>query len=365
MVDVPTVMAAVLLTGHGGYERLVHRTDVPVPRPGPGEVLVRVLACGLNNTDVNTRIGWYSSSVRGGTTGDTAAQTDGGWGGAIAFPLIQGADVCGTAIAVGAGVEGADVIGRRVLIDPWILDPADPGDLAAARYFGSDVDGGFAEWCVAPARNVHPVDSAWSDAELATFACSASTAENLLTKTAVAAGQSVVVSGASGGVGTAVLQLARARGAHVIAVASAAKTEGLAAIGADVVVDRNEPDLAAALRRAAPAGAIHAVVDVVGGSMLGPLLGALTRGGHYASAGAIAGPIVELDWRTVIYGDLHLDGATVCPPGTFARVVEHIEAGRLRPVLAATYPLAKLVAAQQAFVAKQHVGNIVVTMGER
>jgi NADPH:quinone reductase-like Zn-dependent oxidoreductase len=355
-------MAAVLLTGHGGYERLAHRTDVPVPRPAVGEVLVRVLACGLNNTDVNTRIGWYASAVRGGTTGDTAAEADGGWGGAIAFPLIQGADVCGEAVAVGPDVDGADLIGRRVLVDPWILDSDHPGDLAAARYFGSDVDGGFAEWCVAPARNVHPVESASSHAELATFACSASTAENLLTKTAVAARQSVVVTGASGGVGTAVLQLARARGAHVIAVASPSKASGLVALGADVVVDRNVPDLAEALRRAAPGGVVHAVVDVVGGSMLGPLLAALTRGGRYASAGAIAGPIVELDWRTVIYGDLHLDGATVCPPGTFARVVEHIEAGRLRPVLAATYPLADIVAAQRAFVAKEHVGNIVVTM---
>lgn len=274
------------------------------------------------------------------------------------FPMIQGADVCGVVAAVG---DGADVtlIGRRVLIDPWLLgDP--PGDLGAARYFGSEVNGGFADFCVAPAGNVHIIDSPLSDAELATFACAASTAENLLTRAAVVAGDVVVITGASGGVGTAVIQLCRARGAHPIGIAALAKTDLLRSTGVGAVIDRHTPQLGDAVQAASPSGRIDVVVDVVGGPMFEQLIPALRPGGRYTTAGAIGGPIVELDLRHLIYRDLQFTGATVCPPGTFAKVVSAIETGVLRPMLAETFPLARLADAQRAFVAKQHVGNIVV-----
>jgi NADPH:quinone reductase-like Zn-dependent oxidoreductase len=123
LMTLPETMAAVMLTGHGRYEMLEYRTDVPVPRPGPDEVLVRVSACGLNNTDINTRTGWYSSTVRHGVTDDRAADgfgavESGGWGEPLRFPLIQGADVCGYAVALGPAVQRDDLLGRRVLIDP-------------------------------------------------------------------------------------------------------------------------------------------------------------------------------------------------------------------------------------------------------
>ena len=357
MTDVPTTMRAVVLTGHGGFDRLEYRTDVPVPRPAAGEVLVRVSACGLNNTDVNTRIGWYASDSRGTSAG--------GWSDGLRFPRIQGADVCGT--IVGHGRQVADTaaghsVGRRVLIDPWVLDADNPLDLRRARYFGSELDGGFAEYCVAPAANVHVIDSPLSDAELATFACSSVTAENLMTKGDVGAADVVAVTGASGGVGTAVLQLARARGAHVIAIASPSKADSLRGWGADEVVDRSDPELAATVRAASPTGDVDVLVDVVGGSMFELLIPTLRPGGCYVTSGAIAGAIVEFDLRLLIYGDLRFEGATVCPPGTFARMVGHIESGVLRPVLAARYPLENLVEAQQAFLEKRHVGNIVVEM---
>jgi NADPH:quinone reductase-like Zn-dependent oxidoreductase len=363
-MTIPDTMAAMLLRGHGGYEMLEYRTDVPVRRPGPHEVLVRVSACGLNNTDINTRTGWYSSSVRDGITSDGAsggfgAVEAGGWGAPLAFPLIQGADVCGYAVAMGTSVQRDDLLGRRVLIDPWVLAD-DPDDLAGARYFGSELNGGFAQYCVAPARNVHAITSGLTDTELATFACSASTAENLLTSARVGNGQTVVITGASGGVGTAAIQLARARGASVIAIANALKTEELIQLGASAVVARDSDDLANAVMAAARDGRVDAIADVVGGTTFEQLLPLLRPGGSYATSGAISGPIVELDLRLLIYGDLRFAGATVCPPGTFAKVIQQIESGALRPVLASVYPLADLVSAQQAFVAKQHVGNIVV-----
>ncbi len=349
----PETMTAMLLTGHGDETNLAYRTDVATPRPGPGEVLVRIRACGLNNTDINTRVGWYASDDSEG----------GGWGGELDFPRIQGADACGVVVGAGEGVDLTGLSGRRVLIDPWFLAPTADGaehDRDTARFFGSEVDGGFAQYGVAPVANVHPVETDLTDAELATFPCAAVTAEHLLTRAAVGDGTVVVITGASGGVGTAAVQLARARGAHVIAVAGAGKADAMLELGAAAVVDRATDDLRAALLDAAPAGRIDAVVDVVGGPMFDPLTGALRRGGHYATAGAIAGALVELDLRRLYLNDLTLVGATVCPPGTFARVVAAIEAGDLRPVLAATFPLADLAEAQRAFQAKAHVGNLVV-----
>lgn len=360
-------MTAVLLTGHGGYDRLQVVHDHPVPTPHLGEVLIRVGACGLNNTDINTRTAWYSDAVTDGVTGDAAtdgyeeAGTDGSWSGSeLTFPRIQGADVAGRIAAVGPGVDPHRV-GTRVLVDPWLL-ATDPDDLAAARYLGSEVDGGFAEYCVVPDRNAVAIESALSDAELATFPCAYSTAENLLSRAEVAAGDVVAISGASGGVGSAAIQLARGRGARVIAIASAGKADLLLDLGAETVVDRNTTGLTAAILDAA-GGPIDVAADVVGAGAFGSLIEALRPGGRYTSSGAIAGPQVELNLRDLIYKDLQFTGATVCPPGTFRRVVDAIERGTVRPLLAQTHPLEELVAAQQAFVAKRHVGNIVVTVG--
>ena len=220
-------MAAVLLTGHGGLARLEYRTDVPVPRPGPGEVLVRVAAAGINNTDINTRIGWYSRSVSaatgsGGVGGfDGLDDVDATWSGqALAFPRIQGADVCGRVVDVGEGVS-QDRIGERVLVRTMLRGPVDHRPFECWT-LGSECDGGFAQFAVAPADDTFAVRSDWSDEELAAIPCAYSTAENMLQRAAVGA-ERVLVTGASGGVGLAAVQLARRRGATVTAVCSASK----------------------------------------------------------------------------------------------------------------------------------------------
>lgn len=379
-------MKAVVLTGHGGLDKLEYREDVVKPQPGAGEVLIRVGACGLNQTDVNTRIAWYAHGVEQGVTADAALHgyvegalhddsadgADGGWGGALSFPRIQGADVCGVVEGVGAGVA-ATLVQARVMVDPWLLDSAAPMNLAGARYFGSEVDGGFAEYAVAPAQNVYAVQSDYTDAELATFGCAYTTAENLLTKTAVGGNagvdpsdECVVVSGASGGVGSAVIQLAKLRGARVIALSSAEKIStgkagALRQLGADHVVDRQSPQLVNSILDAA-GGEVDVAIDPVGGAVFGTLLQCLKRGGRYASCGTFAGSVVPFDLRKLVYRDLQLSGATVVPPGVFARLLGYIETKKLRPVLACAFPLGELAEAQRAFIAKKHVGNIVVTM---
>ena len=354
-------MKAMVLTGHGGLDKLVW-SDVPKPVAGPGEVLIRVLACGLNNTDVNTRSGWYSKAVRGATTGEeyaTLGKNDPSWGGSsIRFPRIQGADVCGRVEAVGDGAP-ASLVGKRVMVDTWIRDMSDPLNMNKAGYFGSECDGGFAEYTKVDHNFVHPVESPLSDAEIATFATSYVTAENMLNRAQVAMGDTVLIPGASGGVGGALIQLANRRGATTVAMASEAKHAEVARMNPAAILPRAPEDLSAALQAAIGRDRVSVVADVVGGPGFGPLLDVLERGGRYTCAGAIAGPIVEFDLRTFYLNDLTMTGATIVPPGVFADLVGYIEKGEIRPVLGGTYPLADLHKAQAAFIEKRHTGNIV------
>jgi len=360
-MTIPDKMKAFVLTGHGDMDKLVYHTDWPVPVAGKGEVLIKVHACGLNNTDVNTRTAWYSKGVSENTTGgafEDADDEDATWGGApITFPRIQGADVCGTVVA------GPDkLMGRRVLIETWLRDWDDPLNMAKTGYFGSECDGGFAEYVKTDARNVHAIDSNLSDAELATFATSWITAENLLNRANVAAGDTVLIPGASGGVGSALIQLANRRGATTIAMASRSKHDAVAGFEPHAILDRAPDNLKQALKQAIGRDTVSVVADVVGGSYWPQLIDVLDRGGRYTCAGAIAGPMVEMDLRTFYLRDLTFTGATIVPPGVFADLVGYIERDEVKPALAATYPLAQLHEAQQAFIDKKHTGNIVVTV---
>ena len=359
-MNLPDTMRAMVTMGHGGLEQMVFHDNWPRPDPAPGEVLIRVRACGLNNTDVNTRSGWYSKTVTEATTGgafDEVGKEDPTWGGApITFPRIQGADVCGEIAAVGEGVsEGR--IGERVITDNWLRDPSDPLNTNKTGYFGSERDGGFAEFTTIPAENAVPVNSGLCDAELATFSCSYSTAEGMLTRAAVTASDTVLVPGASGGVGSALVQLAKRCGARVIALASEAKHDDVRALGADVVLPRAPENLRDALK----AEKVTVAADVVGGPNWSAVIDVLERGGRYTCSGAIAGPVVEFDLRTFYLRDLTLTGSTVIDPEVMPNLVRYIEADEIRPVLAATYPLEELREAQAAFIEKRHTGNIVVT----
>ena len=360
-------MKAIVLTGHGGLDKLEYHRDWPTPEPRQGEVQIRVGACGLNNTDINTRTAWYSKGVNEGITDQgsergyhTADDADGSWGSStITFPRIQGADVAGVVSAVGQGVEKSR-IGQRVLIDPWLLASGDWMDPARSRYLGSECDGGYAEFTTVPAENAIEIKSEFSDAELATFPCAYGTAENLISKTGLQPGETVVITGASGGVGSAAIQLCKLRGARIIAIASRSKSDFLLELGAEVVIGRNEPDLGKKIQSCAR-GSVDVVLDVVGGHMFMPLVDTLRQGGRYSSSGAISGPMVEFDLRQLVYKDLRLTGATIVPPGTMRRIVHLIEQGKIKPILANTFPLKDLATAQQAFQEKSHVGNIVVT----
>ncbi len=366
-MKIPETMTAAVLSGHGGFDKLEIRDDVPVPRAGQDEVLIQVGACGMNNTDINTRIGWYSQTVSTGTTarGATEGITDvaerqATWGfGALVFPRIQGADVAGRIVAVGRHVSPRRV-GQRVLVDPWLRDPADPTNRDRAGYLGSERDGGFAQFVTVPGENAFAIQSNYSDAELASFPCAYSTAEHMLTRVDLQADEKILITGASGGVGSALVQLAKRRGGWVLALSRASKKKTLENLGADAVIDRGSDDLAERLKSILPGHACDVVADVVGGDAFPGLLTLLCRGGRYVTSGAIAGPIVKLDLRALYLKDLVMHGATVMPVGIFARLVESIEKEEIRPLLARQYDLQEIHAAQREFLKKNYVGNIVL-----
>lgn len=341
-------MSGVLLVGHGGPEMLEWHDDLPVPKPAARDVIVRVAAAGVNNTDINTRIGWYS---RGHEPADDAA-----WNGApLDLPRIQGADVCGHIVAVGRDVDPGRV-GERVILEPSLVE-ADGERLESPWYFGSECDGGFAQFTKIAARHAYRVNGDLSDAELASFPCSYSTAENLESRAGVGPGDTVLITGASGGVGSAAVQIAKARGASVIAVASSTKAEALRALGAERVIDRGG-DLVAELG----ANSVDVVIDLVGGPGWPGLIEVLRPRGRYAVSGAIGGAEVALDLRQLYLKDLTFFGCTVLDPGVFARLVGRIERGEIKPLVAKTFPLREIAAAQQAFGEKRHVGKIVLTV---
>jgi len=304
--DVRQTMKAVVTTGNGGYDKLEYR-DVPVPVPAADEVLLQVLAAGINNTEINTRVGWYSSSVTDSTDSTSDLQqsaaehlADGGWNETTPFPLIQGTDCCGKVVATGDAIDDT-LLGKRVLVRACMRPHG--YDTMDNIWMASDFDGAFA----------------------------------------------------SGGVGSAVVQLAARRGARITAICGAAKAEAVTSIGAHNVLDRND-DVVATLGE----NAVTVVVDNVAGDSFPAMLKVLRRGGRYVSSGAIAGPVVSLDMRDMYLKDISLIGCTAWDEPVFPNLVSYIEDGEIRPLLAKAFPLRDIAQAQQEFMQKNHVGNFVL-----
>jgi len=356
--DGQKTMKAVVTVGNGGYDKLQCR-EVRLPELEAGDVLLQVLAAGVNNTEINTRIGWYSSSVTTGTEDAASAEedeasdkADGGWNETTPFPFIQGTDCCGRVVAVAPGGDER-TIGSRVLVRACMRKSG--FESMENIWMASDFDGAFAQFVKVPADEMFAVNCDWSDAELGTIPCAYGTAENMVHRGKVREGEHVLVAGASGGVGSAVVQLAKRRGATVTAIASKAKMDLVRALGADRVIDRND-DVVACLGE----NSVDIVIDNVAGPAFGGMLNALKRGGRYASSGAIGGPLVELDMRTFYLKDLTLIGCTAWDEPVFPNLVSYIERGEIKPLVAKSLPLEQIADAQREFLEKKHVGNFVL-----
>ena len=308
-----------------------------MPELGVGEVLIKVLAAGVNNTEINTRLGWYSG---------------GGWHIPTPFPFIQGTDCCGMVTQAFDSADAA-LVGKRVLVRPCMRP--DGFDSMLNIWMGSDFDGAFAQYVKVPAREVFPIDSTWTDSELGSIPCSYGSAENMVQRSGVSFGEHVLVAGASGGVGSAAVQLAKVRGAIVTAIVGKSKMNEVRRIGADFVIDR-DADLVSELGEEC----IDVVIDNVGGPHFEGELKALKRGGRYASSGAIGGPLVNLDLRTMYLKDLTLIGCTAWDEPVFPQLISYIESNHIKPLVAKTFPLEEITQAQIEFLEKKHVGKFVL-----
>ncbi len=347
-MSTPNQMKGVLLTGFGGFDKLEYREDLPVPTPAAGEVLIKVGACGMNNTDLWTREGAYGNAI------DDQEQS--GWsGGEFQFPRIQGADIVGEIVAVGVGVAEARM-GERVMVNPTLYAGAGKIGLYAASFIGSECDGGFAEFATVPATNALVIESDLSDAELATFMISYLTAEHMLNRGRVSRDDWVLVTGSSGGVGSALIQLSKRRGAHVIAVVGQGKEQQVMSIGADSVIQRGA-NIRAGLS-ALGRETVDVAADVVGGSQAAELIDVLRPGGRFVIAGAIAGHTTEIDWRKVYLKHLDILGLTMGMMQEARDLIRYITSAEIRPLLARTYPLSAIVEAQKFFLEKRFFGKL-------
>lgn len=344
----PEKMLAVRITAHGGPE-VLEVSQVPVPVPAAGQVLVEVRAVALNNTDLWTRQGAY------GLPGDPGALA--GWRGPIEFPRIQGADVAGTVAAVGPDVD-TGMVGRRVVVDPAVYDSEEP-DANPVGLMGSEWDGGYAQYVIAPAKRVHHVmNSPLSDAQLAALPTAYGTALGMIERGQVREDDTVLVTGASGGVGLALVQLAKARGAKVLAVSSSPKLAPVREAGAHEVIDR-AADVIDQARALAPEG-VDVVLDVVAGDLVGHGLALLREGGRWVIAGALGGHRVAFDVRRLYLHNIQIIGSSMHTPAHFDLLMGIARQGQVQPVIAATFPLEHASRAQEELSQRNHIGKIVM-----
>lgn len=232
---------------------------------------------------------------------------------------------------------------------------------SAVGYWGSECDGGFAQYVALPISNLAIIQNhSWSDTELATMSCSYATAEGMLTGARGVESDVVLVTGGSGGVGSALIQLAKRRGATVIALTTSVKKDQVLAIGADAVICRDQDKWVDVICAGCNRAKVTVAADLVGGPVFEQLMKVLGRGGRYVTSGAIGGKHVTLDISHLYLNDWELIGSTVNTLDIFPNLVRYIEDNEIRPLLAATYPLDQTKEAQTAFLAKNHVGKLVL-----
>lgn len=347
-MGVPETMRAVLIAEHGGPE-VLQMAEVAVPAPRAREVLVQVSAVALNNTDLWTREGAY------GRPGDPQALS--GWRGPIDFPRIQGADVAGRVVAVGADVNES-LVGRRVVVDPAVYDTDGP-DANPVGLMGSERDGGYAEYVTARVERVHDMtNSSLTDDQLAALPTAYGTALGMIERGRMQKGETALISGASGGVGLAAVQIARARGARVIAISSGSKIDAVREAGAHEVVDRAR-DAAEQIRTAVPEG-IDVALDVVAGDLVSEGLPLLREGGRWVVAGALGGYRVTFDVRRLYLHNAQVIGSAMHTPTHFHLLMDLARRAEIQPVIAATFHLDQAAQAQEELTRRGHVGKIVM-----
>jgi len=330
----PSTMTAIEITTPGGPEVLKPGSR-PVAGPGPGEVLIRVAAAGVNRPDVVQRSGSYPPPP-----------------GASDIP---GLEVAGTIAAIGAGVGGLAV-----------------GDRVCALVAG----GGYATHCLAPAGQCLPVPKGLSMAEAASLPETVFTVwHNVFERGRLAAGETFLVHGGSSGIGTTAIQMAKAMGARVLTTAgSDEKCAACIGLGADLAINYRAQDFAEAVLAATGKAGADVILDMVGGPYLAKNIRILATDGRLVQIAFLQGSRAEVNFMPVMLKRLTLTGSTLRPQspaaksriaeGVRARIWPLIEAGRIKPTIFATFPLAEAAAAHSLMESSQHIGKIVLLVDE-
>lgn len=331
-----------------GPPEVVRVAEVPVPEPGPCEVRIRVGASSLNHLDL-----W----VRRGLPIETP------------MPHIGGSDIAGTVDAVGEGVaEG--LLGLRVAVDPslgydWYegQDQGEGFERRPLRILGEHTQGGFAEYVVVPAANLLALPDHVTFEEAAAAGLVFVTAwRGLMTRAALRAGERVLVTGASGGVSTAAIQIAKLAGAEVYAVTSGPENvERVRALGADRVYDRKRvDDFSREVWRDTAKRGVHVALDAVGETVWPQCLKALGVGGRLVTYGATTGPRGSTEIRVVFWKQLAILGSTMGSPTEFREVMRLVFDGKLRPVIHQVLPLAEAARAHEMLEGGGVFGKVVL-----
>ena len=329
-MTIPATMRAVIIPVHGGAEVLRY-TEVPTPQPGPGHVAVRVRAVGLNHLDI---------FVRRGVPGKH-----------IPLPHISGADIAGVVAAVGADVDER-LNGTRVLVNPAVGN----------RAIGEDLPGGLAEYAVVPAQNLIPLPEHVTFEEAACLPIAYGTAwRMLITRACLRAGETVFVLGASGGVGTGAVQIAKLAGARVIAgTGSATKAQRLREIGADEVVETGDGGFDRKVWALTEKRGADVVVNYTGGDTWIPSLRALRKGGRLVTVGATAGYESMIDVRYVWVRELSLLGSDGWTPEELLTLCRVTWEGRIHPIIDRVLPLSRAAEGEEALEHREVFGKVIL-----
>lgn len=328
----PNNMTAVEISEPGGPE-VLRPVPRPVPAPAPGQVLVRVAAAGVNRPDIAQRAGAYPPPPDASD--------------------LPGLEIAGTVAALGDGVTRWQV-----------------GDAVCALTHG----GGYAEYCAVDARHCLPVPAALDMIEAAALPETCFTVYyNVFTRARLVAGEWLLVHGGSSGIGTTAIQLAKAFGCTVVTTAgSDEKVAACRELGADHAINYRTEDWAARVREITEKRGVDVVLDMVGGSYIQKNIDSLAADGRYAFIAFLQGPKAEVDFVKLLVRRLTITGSTLRPQtadrkAAIARDVEAhvwplVSAGRVRPPIHATFPLARAAEAHALMESSAHIGKIVLTV---
>jgi NADPH2:quinone reductase len=332
MSTVPTRMTAIVISSPGGPDVLVPQ-ERPMPLPGEHEVLVKVAAAGVNRPDVMQRKGLYPPP---------AGATD-----------IPGLEIAGEVVALGGKVER------------WKI-----GD----KVMGLVVGGGYAQFCPVHESHALPIPDNLSPIEAAAIPETFFTVwHNVFARGALAAGETLLVHGGSSGIGTAAIQLAKAKGARVITTAGTSdKCQACRALGADVAVNYKEEDFVAVTKAATQGLGADVILDMVGGDYIERNYEAAAVEGRVVQIAFAGSPKATVDFRRIMLKRLIHTGSTlrarsIADKGAIARAVEQhvlplIAAGRVKPVIDSTFALDQAAQAHARMESSAHIGKIVLTL---